>query len=51
MAPFSRQRRYVRPNVAPYAIPQDTGSGDAYRQVVDQLFEDIVGFNGIILDL
>lgn len=32
-------------------MPQDIAFSDAYRQVVDQLFEDIVGFNGIILNL
>jgi prophage maintenance system killer protein len=49
MAAMSRQRRYVRSRVAPFLVPQD--ADDAYQSVVDQLFEDIVGFNAIILDL
>lgn len=50
MAAASRHGRYARSRVAPFLVPQDDPD-DAYQSVVGQFFEDIVGFNAIILDL
>ena len=45
------KRRYRRGPVAPFPLPQDIGFADACQQTIDQLYEDIHGFNSIILDL
>ncbi len=43
--------RYSQQPVAPFPLPRNVEFADACRQVIDQLCEDIAGFNAIILDL
>lgn len=47
----STKGRYRQKPVAPFPLPQHVKLADACQQVIDQLCEDIVGFNTIILDL
>jgi death on curing protein len=51
MRPPFAGRRYRRGSVAPFPLPQGVDFADACQQVIDQLYEDIKGFNAIILDL
>lgn len=51
MTEKSSTGRYRRGPVAPFPLPQDIGFADACQQASDQLYEDIHGFNSIILDL
>lgn len=51
MTSTSSRGRYRHGPVAPFPLPQDSGFADACQQVIDQLYEDIHGFNAIIVDL
>jgi prophage maintenance system killer protein len=51
MRPTFSRRRYRRGSVAPFSILQVVDFADACQQVIEQLYEDIKGFNAIILDL
>lgn len=51
MGSRSSNGRYRQGTVAPFPLPQDLDFADACEQVIDQLYEDIAGFNAIILDL
>lgn len=48
---MSRKGRYRQGPVAPFPLSQDGSFQDACQQAIDQLFDDIHGFNTIILDL
>lgn len=51
MAFKSSRGRYRQEPVAPFPLPQNMGFADACQHVIDQLCEDIIGFNTIILNL
>lgn len=51
MATYPSKGRYRQGPVAPFPLPPDSAIADACQQAIEQLCQDIQGFNAIILDL